>query len=286
MSATKPPLSVFIIAKNEADRIGRTIEAVRSISDDVIVIDSLSTDGTQAVAAARGARVVEHAFEGYGPQKRFGETLCRHDWMLNVDADEVVPEDLAEEIRALFDGGGPGADAYRIRIAEIFPGEGRPHRFAYALAPVRLYRKDKGTYSISPVHDRVDLVPGATVRKLRGTIHHFSVRSLGDQMAKLNRYTDALVDDLAARGETISVFRLVAEFPANFVKAYLGRRHFLRGAYGFMTAMNFAFYRYLRVAKHIEMRRREKALRRDGGARAELAGKSLAGKDGAGNGPA
>ncbi|PSC06824.1 glycosyltransferase family 2 protein [Alsobacter soli] len=259
MNASKLPLSVFIIARNEADRIGRTIDAVREISDDVIVVDSLSTDGTQAVAAERGARVVEHAFEGYGMQKRFGETLCRHDWMLNVDADEVVPADLAEEIRALFARGEPDADGFRIRIAEIFPGEGAPHRFAYALAPVRLYRKDKGTYNPSPVHDRVDLVPGARVKKLRGTIHHFSVRSLGDQMAKLNRYTDALVDDLAARGETISMFRLVAEFPANFVKAYLGRRHFLRGAYGFMTAMNFAFYRYLRVAKHIEMRQRARA---------------------------
>ncbi|WP_244643929.1 glycosyltransferase family 2 protein [Alsobacter metallidurans] len=263
MTAAKPPLSVFVIAKNEADRIGRTIEAVRTISDDVIVIDSGSTDDTLAVAARSGARVVEHPFEGYGLQKRFGETLCRHDWMLNVDADEVVPPDLAEEIRALFAMGEPDADAYKVRIAEIFPGEGAPHRFAYALAPVRLYRRTKGTYNPSPVHDRVDLVPDARVAKLRGTIHHFSVRSLGDQMAKLNRYTDALVDDLAARGETISMVRLVLEFPANFIKAYFGRRHFLRGAYGFMTAMNFAFYRYLRVAKHIELRQRLKA-RKDG----------------------
>jgi hypothetical protein len=148
------------------------------------------------------------------------------------------------------------------RNAEIFPGEGAPHRFAYALAPVRLYRKAKGTYNPSPVHDRVDLVPDARVAKLRGTIHHFSVRSLGDQMAKLNRYTDALVDDLAARGETISMVRLVLEFPANFIKAYFGRRHFLRGAYGFMTAMNFAFYRYLRVAKHLEAKRLQAARER------------------------
>ena len=257
------PLSIFIITRDEADRIGRTLDALAGLSDDIVVVDSGSVDGTRDIAAAKGARVVEHAFEGYGPQKRFAETLCRHPWLLNLDADEVLPPDLAAEIRALFGTGEPTADAYRIRIAEIFPGEGAPHRFAYALSPVRLYRRDKGTYSASPVHDRVDLVADARIGRLRGTVHHYSVRSLGDQMAKLNRYTDALVADLAARGENLSVARLVFEFPANFIKAYIGRRHVLRGTYGFMTAMNFAFYRYLRVAKHIEARR-VAAARREG----------------------
>lgn len=254
------PLSVFIIAQNEADRIGLTIAAARSLSDDIVVVDSGSTDGTQAVAESLGARVIFNPWPGYGEQKRFAEEQCRHDWLLNLDADEVLPEDLAAEIAALFDPGPPAADSYKIRIAEIFPGEKTPHRFAYALAPVRLYRKSRGRYSRSPVHDRVDLEPGAKVGKLKGTIHHFSVRSLGEQMDKLNAYSDAQADDLDARGATLSAFRLIAEFPANFVKAYIGRRHALRGLYGFMTAMNYAFYRYLRAAKHWERR-----LRRDAG---------------------
>lgn len=254
------PLSIFIIALNEADRIGHAIAAARPLSDDIVVVDSGSTDGTQAVAEALGARVIFNTWPGYGLQKRFAEDQCRHDWLLNLDADEVLPPDLVAEIAALFRSGAPTADAYKLRIAEIFPGEKAPHRFAYALSPVRLYRKSKGRYSASPVHDRVDLEPRARVGKLKGTIHHFSVRSLGEQMDKLNAYSDAQADDLEARGQTLSVFRLVAEFPANFIKAYIGRRHALRGIYGFMTAMNFAFYRYLRVAKHWERR-----LRRDAG---------------------
>jgi glycosyltransferase involved in cell wall biosynthesis len=254
------PLSVFIITRNEADRLARTLQAVGPLSDDIVVVDSGSTDGTQALARDQGARVIENVpFPGYGLQKQFAEDACRHPWLLNVDADEVIPADLAAEIRALFSKGDPPADAYRIRIAEIFPGEGAPHRFAYALTPVRLYRRSKGRYNPSPVHDRVDLAPDARVRKLGGTIHHFSVRSLGDQLAKLNRYTDALVADLETRGGRLSTARLMLEFPANFIKAYLGRRHFLRGRYGFMTAMNFAFYRYLRVAKHLERRMRHDA---------------------------
>jgi hypothetical protein len=198
--------------------------------------------------------VISNGWPGYGPQKRFAEDQCRHPWLLNLDADEVVPEELADEIAGLFAQGQPAADAYRLRIAEIFPGEPAPHRFAYALTPVRLYRKDKGRYSPSPVHDRVDLAPDARIARLKGTVHHYSVRSLGEQMDKLNGYSDAQADDLDQRGATLSVFRLVVEFPANFIKAYIGRRHALRGAYGFMTAMNYAFYRYLRVAKHWERR--------------------------------
>jgi glycosyltransferase involved in cell wall biosynthesis len=256
------PLSIFVIAHNEADRIGRTLAAVRHLTDDLVVVDSGSTDETVAVAEAHGARVIFNPWPGYGPQKRFAEDQCRHQWLFNIDADEVVPPDLAAEIAALFANGEPPADAYETRIAEIFPGEAAPHRFAYALAPVRLYRRDKGRYSDSTVHDRVVLAPGARVRRLKGTIHHFSVRSLGDQLAKLNSYTDAQADNLEERGERVSILRLYLEFPAAFLKAYIGRRHFVRGVYGFMTAMNFAFYRYLRIAKHIERRLLAEAARK------------------------
>ncbi len=88
------PLSVFIIAKNEADRIGATIRAVRDLTDDVVVIDSGSTDGPKAVAEGLGARVIFNAWPGYGLQKRFGEEQCRHEWLLNIDADEELSPTL------------------------------------------------------------------------------------------------------------------------------------------------------------------------------------------------
>ncbi|MDE3749367.1 glycosyltransferase family 2 protein [Methylobacterium radiotolerans] len=256
------PLSVFIIAHNEVDRIGATIRAVRGLTDDLVVIDSGSTDGTQALAASLGARVLHNPWPGYGPQKRFAEEQCRHVWLLNLDADEVVPPELVREIRGLWAAGEPRRPAWRIGIAEIFPGEGRPHPLAYTLTPVRLYRKDRGRYAASPVHDRVALEPGVSPGRLRGVIHHFSVRSLGDQLDKLNRYSDQQADDLEARGVVIPTWRVFVELPGNFLKAYLGRRHFVRGTYGFLTAMNYAISRHLRVAKHVE-RRRVAAARQD-----------------------
>ncbi|SEI03894.1 Glycosyl transferase family 2 [Methylobacterium sp. 275MFSha3.1] len=256
------PLSVFIIAHNEVDRIGATLRAVRGLTDDLVVVDSGSTDGTQALAESLGARVLHHPWPGYGPQKRFAEEQCRHVWLLNLDADEVVPPELAREIRGLWAAGEPRRPAWRIGIAEIFPGEGRPHPLAYMLTPVRLYRKDKGRYAASPVHDRVALEPGVKPGRLRGVIHHFSVRSLGDQLDKLNRYSDQQADDLESRGVVIPTWRVFVELPGNFLKAYLGRRHFVRGTYGFLTAMNYAISRHLRVAKHVE-RRRVAAARQD-----------------------
>lgn len=258
------PLSIFLIVKNEADRIGATLDAVAGLAADVVVVDSGSTDGTQAIAEAKGARVIHHDFEGYGPQKRFAEDQCRHAWLLNLDADEVVPSETVAHVRALFAGGEPEKDAYTTRIAEVFPGEEDVHPLAYALAPVRLYRRDKGRYSASIVHDRVELAPGARVGALKGTIRHRSVRSLGDQIAKLNAYSDRQADDLEARGTTIPTWRVFVEFPAAFVKAYVGRRHAVRGVYGFLTAMNYAISRHLRIAKHVERRRlaaREKGRR-------------------------
>ena len=249
------PVSVFIITKNEADRIGETIRAVRDLTDDLVVVDSGSTDGTQAIAEEHGARVIFNEWPGYGPQKRFAEDQCRHEWLLNLDADEVVSPGLAGEIRALFARGSPPRQAYRIRIAEIFPGERAPHPMTYSLAPVRLYRKDAGRYSPSLVHDRVDLKPGTKVGTLKGIVHHRSVRSLGDQVAKLNRYSDQQAVDLEIRGVSIPTWRVFFELPAAFVKAYIGRRHALRGTYGFLTAMNYAISRHLRLAKHYEKKR-------------------------------
>lgn len=249
------PVSVFIIAQNEADRIGDVIRAVRDLTDDLIVVDSGSTDGTQAIAEELGARVIHNAWPGYGPQKRFAEDHCRHDWLLNLDADEVVPANLAAELRAVFAKGEPPCQAYRIGIAEIFPGEAAPHPMAYTLWPVRLYRKDHGRYSPSLVHDRVDLDPGTRVGTLKGIVHHRSVRSLSDQLIKLNRYSDQQAVDLEIRGVSIPTWRIYFEFPAAFIKAYIGRRHVLRGTYGFLTAMNYAISRHLRLAKHYEKKR-------------------------------
>jgi glycosyltransferase involved in cell wall biosynthesis len=250
------PLSIFIITLNEVDRLEATIGAVAHLSDDIVVVDSGSSDGTQALAESLGARVVFNAWPGYGLQKQFGEDQCRHDWMLNIDADEVVNAQMAQAIATTLARSDLTPGAYTTKIVEMFPGETKPHLWAFALSPVRFYHKSVGHYSASPVHDRVDLIAGTAKQALAGVIEHHSIRSLGHELVKLNAYADMQADDLDKKGRTLSSMRLVLEFPLAFLKAYILRRHFVRGLYGFMTAMNYAYFRYLRGAKHWERRLR------------------------------
>lgn len=245
------PISVFIIACNEVERIGRTIASVRDLTDDIVVIDSGSTDGTQALARSLGARVIEHPWPGYGEQKRFGEMQCRYDWRFNLDADEVVTPRLFAEICQLF-AALPAPSAYSVRIVEVMPNRLKPTVLSYSHRYIRLYHRLAGSFSTSPVHDLVEIDPKMTVKALRNIIHHFSLKSVGSQLTKFNGYTDALVRDLEQRQILLPTWRLFVELPLAFLKAYIGRRHFTRGTYGYITAMNYAFFRHLRVAKHYE----------------------------------
>lgn len=252
----KPPISVFIIALNEGDRIGQTLASVKSLADEIIVIDSGSTDGTQAVCEQHGAKVIFRRWAGYGPQKRFGEEQCKHDWVLNLDADEVLSPALIAEIGAL----DFSAEGYRLNIADALPGEKIPSRFAHTTKAVRLYKKSCGRYAESTVHDRVHFREGAKIVALQHRVHHYSIRSIAHAVEKLNRYTTMLAFDLETRGKHIPFFyaRLVTEPFSAFFKSYIIRRDCLRGWSGFVNAMVYAFSRFLRLAKRFELQRNQK----------------------------
>lgn len=253
------PISIFVIAKNEAKRLPATLEAVKGLGEELVVVDSGSTDGTQAIAQSCGARVVETHWRGYGPQKRFAEEQCSRNWVLNIDADEVLTPALISEIRALFANGEPPLDGYTFPIVEVFPGETNPGAFAYALIPVRLYRLDRGRYANELVHDRVAMAPGTRIAQLKGQAMHYCIESLSSSVEKLNRYSDQQVHDMSVKGRRTPAWRIWTEFPMAFLKAYLLRRHILRGRFGFVASVNYAFYRFMRIAKALEAQDRKSA---------------------------
>ena len=246
---TVPQLSAFIITLNEEDRLGPAIESLKVLTDDIVVVDSGSTDGTVALATRLGARVVHNDFPGYGPQKRYAESLCRNDWVLNLDADERVTPELAAEIGALFAGGAPPQGAYHTPILQLYPHQDQPTPGAFEYDPVRLYDRSRSRYSDSPVHDRVVLGEGVGTGRLRGGILHQSIRSLSHLIEKSNAYTDKQVAEMLAKGRKVSGARLVVEFPFSFLKAYVGRRYFLMGRYGIGVAATYAYFRLMRLAK-------------------------------------
>lgn len=250
---TRLPLSAFIIAKDEEDRISVAIASVADWVDEVIVIDSGSTDGTVEAAEAAGARVVANAWPGYGPQKRFGEDQCRHDWLLNLDADEEVTPALCTEIKAKFaDGSLMDADGWRIMIRDVYAHEDMPAPWAYGYHQIRLYDRRKGRFSDSIVHDTVRPDPGARIKSLAGTMAHRSIRSLDFQVTKYNRYSNMQVEDLTARRRRLPRWRLLSEFLFGFFKAYVSRKYYRYGWWGWILSINYAHARFLRVAKAYE----------------------------------
>ncbi len=247
MAPEKLPVSVFIIAKDEADRIPRAIASVRDWVEEVIVIDSGSSDATVAVSEALGARVNFREWTGYGEQKVHGESLCRNRWLLNIDADEEITPELAAEIRRLFEAG-PEHVAYTLRFYPVFAHQRRAPRWTYQNEVVRLYRRDRASFSDHPVHDSV-LVREGSIGHLKGAVLHHTFRSLSHRLEKLNDYSSIQAESLHREGRRPGAVTLLLAFPVAFIKSYLLRRNCLWGMDGFVNSIVYAFHRFVRLAK-------------------------------------
>lgn len=244
----KLPLSVFIIAKNEADRIPTTICAVKDWVDEVIVVDSGSSDDTVAVAKGLGAKVSFREWSGYGPQKVFAESLCRNRWLLNVDADEEISSDLAVEIRKAFARGTPSHTAYRLPILPLYPFQAAGHRWTAFHKPVRLYHRDYAGFSDHPVHDSVEVRSGS-IGEFHSLVLHRSFRSLSHHVDKLNRYSSAQAESLFEASREPSGLTLLFTPIAAFFKQLVLRREFVNGVDGVVISYMYAFQRFIRLAK-------------------------------------
>ncbi len=257
----KAPVSVFIIAKNEEDRIPHTLKSVVDWADEVVVVDSGSSDKTVEVATHLGAKVVYHEWQGYGPQKVFGESICRHNWLLNIDADEAVSDGLRDEMLAMFaDSKEPESKAWRFDIRILSRFAIKPGRFSPSNDPVRFYHKDYAGFKDSSVHDSVIFKAGkeGEIGKFKHMVIHRCFRSFRHAVEKINFYSDMQAADMVARGRKPSTIRIVFEPLFAFLKAYTLRRYFLLGLDGFYESVLYAFARTLRFAKASELYRLKK----------------------------
>lgn len=243
------PVSCFIIARNEADRIGRTIASVAGLVSEIIVIDSGSTDDTVAIAQAAGARVIFNEWLGFGQQKRFGEEQCRYDWLLNIDADEVVSEELARDIRALFaHATTPPLAVYGMRVSIVYPGHSKPRPFARDHYCLRLYDRRRCRFKDSTLFDSV--APGAErVGHLPGVLYHHSVRSLEDLARKADERATYNALHSKPKPTPVLLTRAAVELPWNLFKYVILRTHILGGWTGVRYAWITAYYRWQRIVR-------------------------------------
>ena len=238
------PVSCTIIAKNEADRIARAILSVRDLVDEVIVVDSGSTDGTQALAEGLGARVIHNDWVGYGPQKRFAEDQAKHPWIFNLDADEWLSEPLRDEVRGLLSQDKLAASTYKMRVTIVYPQRETPAPFADSTVCLRLYDRRVVRFSESLVHDNVPETPDIVM--LGGRIYHKSFRRLADVVRKELAYFE-LQKKEKRKNRLEMALRLPIEFPFQFFRYYILARHCFGGLYGFAAATTIAFMRFMRL---------------------------------------
>jgi glycosyltransferase involved in cell wall biosynthesis len=243
-----PRLSVIVITKDEAPRIGRCLDSV-AWADERIVLDSGSSDDTVAIARARGARVeVATDWPGFGAQKNRALALATGDWVLSLDADEWLSEGQRVELeRAVATAAGPAA--YRMPRRSTFLGRPMRHSGWWPDHVTRLFRRGAARFSDDPVHERL-LVEGE-VGTLRAPILHEPYRELDEVVAKMNRYSTAGAERMAAEGRGASVAGAALRGLWSFVRVYLLRRGFLDGREGFVLAVASAegtYYRYLKLA--------------------------------------
>ncbi len=245
-------ITTVIIAKDEAERIAGCIESVASVSDETLVVDSGSADDTVAIAQRLGCRVLVNAWPGYGPQRNFGADHATHDWILWLDADEQVGEDLGRSLAEWKARSPAGAVAFRVRRIGDFMGHWLPEAAEWQ---IRLYDRRRCEVLERLVHERVDPRRGA-VATLEGTMWHAGFRSLHDHVDRFNYYTTLDARASAREGLRFSLLRLLARPPLRFAQRYLLQRLYRRGAAGLAVALLWAYYEVLRELKLLELARR------------------------------
>ncbi|MEO6690591.1 MAG: glycosyltransferase family 2 protein [Dokdonella sp.] len=230
----RPRLSACIITLNEADRIDACLDSL-AFCDEIVVVDSGSTDGTRERAAAKGARVMERAFEGYRAQKDFAVTTARNDWVLCLDADERVTPALRASIEQERDGGFSGKAGYRFaRLTDYF-GAPLRHGNAYPDRVMRLFdRRCGGWRGDREIHEHASV--DGIVATLAGDLDHHAYRSLADQLKRLERYARLMAAHQHARGRRARIAGIVINPLWRFLRGYVLRLGFLDGWRGLVYA--------------------------------------------------
>jgi len=253
---TAAGLTGVVITKNEEDRIARCLDSL-AFCDELLVVDSHSTDRTRELAGAAGARVIERDWPGYGPQKAFAVASASQDWVLCLDADERLDERLRGEIEALRAAGFPGHAGWSAPRCSRYLGRWIRHGTWYPDRQLRLFDRRRGNWNDAPVHERVELA--GSVGRLAGEILHEPYRALADHLRTIERYTDLAAERDHARGKRARALDLVTRPAWRFLRFYVLERGFLDGWRGLLLAYLAAHYVRLKVAKTLVLARGEQA---------------------------
>lgn len=238
-------ITATIIALNEERNIARAVRSV-SFCEEVLVVDSGSSDRTVEIAESLGARVLRNEWPGFAAQKNFAAGAASHDWILSLDADEAVGPDLAASIMRL-KSRGPNRKGYEFSRLARYCGHWIRHSGWYPDRKVRLYHKDAGRWVGQYVHESVEVL--GPVGHLEGDLLHYTCDTLEEHLGSIDRYTDLAAREIAESGRAVPAWRLVAGPALSFVKTYLLQLGILDGKAGLTIAVMAARYVHLKYWK-------------------------------------
>jgi glycosyltransferase involved in cell wall biosynthesis len=249
--ADRLPLSAVLITLNCAEQLKPTLASL-AFCDEILVVDSGSTDGTQTLAESFGAKVIIEPWRGFGPQKQFAVDQAANDWVLCVDSDEIVSDKLQQSILAVLQQ--PTHKAYEFPRCNRFLGRYLKHGEGYPDLSLRLFDRRHARWSDDVVHERVITLD--TVASLQGDLLHHSEETLESYLAKQNRYTTLAAKALVDEGVQITTSKLFLSPLFRFIKFYFLRAGFLDGLPGLLHILIGCFNSFAKYAKMIELSRR------------------------------
>jgi glycosyltransferase involved in cell wall biosynthesis len=245
------PLSISIIARDEEANLRRCLQSALGLAEEVVVVDSGSTDGTREVATEFGARVVHQDWLGHRDQKNVALGLCTRSWVLALDCDEELSLELRGSIERFFqDGLAERYDGAEFNRKVWFLGRWIMHGDWYPDRKLRLFRREKAKWAGSPEHDFIAL-EGAKVR-LSGDLHHYSFPSMRRYVEKINTFSDVFLARQKAEGRRWSLFANVTRPLWRFFRAYVLRRGFMDGFPGLWIAVSTAYFAFVRYSRKYE----------------------------------
>ena len=243
-------ISITLITLNSEKTLKSVLEAV-SWADEIVLVDSGSTDKTLEIARQFNAKIVYRAFDGYGSQKNFATSQASNDWILSLDDDEILTPKLQQEIQNL-SLSTTDYEGFKIPRSLIFLGKLLRFSGEYKRLTLRLFNRKQGNWNAEYVHESVEVK--GKIGILKHQILHDSYRDLTDYFNKFNKYTSLGAKTLAERGKTASSLKIITRFPTTFLKIYLLKGSCLDGYAGFMWALLTAINPVVKYAKLKEIR--------------------------------
>ena len=247
-----------MITYNNARTVGRALESLKW-ADEIIVVDSFSTDKTVEICQNYSDKIFQRRWPGHRDQYQYAADLTTHPWIMFLDADEEVSPELAEEVQRELGGGAEEVDGFFVYRRTFYLGRWIRYGGWYPDGEIRLYRRNKGRWE-GGLHARV--VIEGTVRSLKNQYLHYTYRNISDQIQTIDKYSRIAAEDMVKQGERFSLFKLLFHPPFRFIKEYFFKSGFRDGLPGFVIVISTMYYVFIKYAKLWELIRTQKGEKR------------------------